>query len=96
MHRAIVCSRIALAQYGYTSYSAPELHAQRKWIGDFCRQQRATDLYFNQEYQWNEQRDHQLAASLSGVHVQSFADRVSCSQALYSPEMAATIQCLAR
>ena len=70
---------IALAQYGVQLQviRLQNYDAQRKWIGDFCRQERVTDLYFNQEYQWNERmRDHQLAASLSGVHVQSFVDRV--------------------
>ena len=70
---------IALAQYGVQLQviRLPNYDAQRQWIGDFCRQERVTDLYFNQEYQWNERmRDHQLAASLTGVNVQSFVDRV--------------------
>ena len=41
-------------------------------------------------------RDHQLAASLSGSMFKVLSIVFSCSQALYSPEMAATIQCLAR
>ena len=70
---------IALARYGLQLQviRLPNYDAQRQWISDFCRQERVTDLYFNQEYQWNERmRDHQLVASLTGVHVQSFVDRV--------------------
>ena len=33
--------------------------SQIRWITDYCRRERVTDLYFNQEYQWNERmRDH--------------------------------------
>ncbi|NCW09077.1 MAG: deoxyribodipyrimidine photo-lyase, partial [Gammaproteobacteria bacterium] len=38
---------------------------------------RVTDIYFNQEYQWNERmRDHQIASELNHLNVHSFVDRV--------------------
>ena len=51
--------------------------SQIRWITDYCQRERVTDLYFNQEYQWNERtRDHQIAAKLNHVRVHSFVDRV--------------------
>jgi deoxyribodipyrimidine photo-lyase len=51
--------------------------SQIRWITDYCRRERVTDLYFNQEYQWNERmRDHQIAAELNHVSIHSFVDRV--------------------
>ena len=51
--------------------------SQIRWIIDYCQRERVTDLYFNQEYQWNERmRDHQIAAELNHVSVHSFVDRV--------------------
>ncbi len=70
---------IALAQRGVQLQVVrlPNYDAQSRWMGDFCQREQVTDLYFNQEYQWNERiRDHQLATSLDGVNVQSFVDRV--------------------
>ncbi len=70
---------IVLAQHGVQLQviRLPDYDAQRQWISNFCQREQVTDLYFNQEYQWNERmRDHKLATSLSGVHVQSFVDRV--------------------
>ena len=50
---------------------------QSRWISDYCQREHVTDLYFNQEYQWNERmRDHHLLTALSGINVHSFVDRV--------------------
>ena len=50
---------------------------QCRWISDYCQREHVTDLYFNQEYQWNERmRDHHLLTALSGINVHSFVDRV--------------------
>jgi deoxyribodipyrimidine photo-lyase len=51
--------------------------SQARWISDYCQRDRVTDIYFNQEYQWNERmRDHHVAAELNHVNVHSFVDRV--------------------
>lgn len=50
---------------------------QVDWIQKFCQEQQVTDLYFNQEYQWNERlRDHAIANDLIGLNVHTFVDRV--------------------
>ena len=55
----------------------PNYTEQSRWISDYCQREHVTDLYFNQEYQWNERmRDHHLLTALSGINVHSFVDRV--------------------
>ena len=54
----------------------PDYKSQVRWISDYCQRERVTDIYFNQEYQWNERmRDHQIAAELNHLTVHSFVDR---------------------
>ncbi len=55
----------------------PDYENQAHWVIDYCQRERVTDIYFNQEYQWNERmRDHQIASELNHLNVHSFVDRV--------------------
>jgi deoxyribodipyrimidine photo-lyase len=52
-------------------------HDQVAWIGQFCATECVSDLYFNQEYQWNERlRDRQIRDHSGSVTVHAFVDRV--------------------
>ena len=52
-------------------------HDQVAWIGQFCATECVSDLYFNQEYQWNERlRDRQIRDHAGSVTVHAFVDRV--------------------
>ena len=52
-------------------------HDQVAWIGRFCATECVSDLYFNQEYQWNERlRDRQIRDHAGSVTVHAFVDRV--------------------
>ena len=51
--------------------------AQVAWVADYCESRSVTDLFLNQEYQWNERiRDHQILERLPDVAVHTYVDRV--------------------
>ena len=51
--------------------------AQVAWVADYCESRSITDLFLNQEYQWNERiRDHQILKRLPDVAVHTYVDRV--------------------
>ena len=55
----------------------PDYAHQVQWISNYCERELVTDLYFNQEYQWNERmRDYKITTELTHVNVHSFVDRV--------------------
>ncbi len=50
---------------------------QVAWIRQFCVTGGVSDLYFNQEYQWNERlRDRHVLENLGSINVHAFVDRV--------------------
>ena len=50
---------------------------QVAWIRQFCATGDVSDLYFNQEYQWNERlRDRHVLENLGFINVHAFVDRV--------------------
>ena len=51
--------------------------AQVTWVAGYCESRSVTDLFLNQEYQWNERiRDHQIVERLPDVTVHTYVDRV--------------------
>ena len=52
-------------------------HDQVAWIRQFCATESVSDLYFNQEYQWNERlRDRHILENRGAITVHAFVDRV--------------------
>ena len=52
-------------------------HDQMAWIRQFCATEDVSDLYFNQEYQWNERlRDRHVLENVASTKVHTFVDRV--------------------
>lgn len=50
---------------------------QVAWIQQFCATEGVSDLYFNQEYQWNERlRDRHVRENAASTTVHTFVDRV--------------------
>src|SRR5210317_1287380 len=52
-------------------------HDQVAWIRQFCATESVSDLYFNQEYQWNERlRDRHILENSGAITVHAFVVRV--------------------
>ncbi len=76
IHHHLLVLQTALAQLGIPLIykTCSDFHSSTEWLVDFCQKKEITALFFNRQYEVNEQQRDQWLITKANIEVQAFDD----------------------